>query len=109
MEKVARSSHGIVGRRGFGHVEVAREELDSATNAFGMCLCDKNAIAAIVLWGMANIPSVNAVGCPRFALAGSLMEDDFCAEWRHGRSVKIKGAVEMCVGGEAWIETGAPE
>ena len=54
-------------------------------------------MAAVVLDGWADVPSVNAMGCHVRALGRSDMDDDAGTWWGKGALVEIECAVEVSV------------
>ena len=57
-------------------------------------------VAAVVLDGWADVPSVNAVGFHVRALGRSDMDNDVGTWWGKGALVEIEGAVEASLGSE---------
>ena len=55
-------------------------------------------MAAVVLDGWADVPSVNAVGCYVLVLGRCDMDDDAGTWWGKGALVEIECAVEAIVG-----------
>ena len=65
-------------------------------------------VAAVVLDGWADVPSVDAVGSNVRALGWTDMMDDDAGSWWGGKGalVEIEGAVEASVGREVGLVTG---
>ncbi len=75
------------------------KKFHGVADAFGMCLCDKDAVAPVMFGGMADIPAVDAMRGPRLSFTGGLVQDDFGAKGRHWCTIKIKCTVEVCFSG----------
>ena len=78
----------------------------------GQCITDNEGagdvafVAAVVLNGWADVPSVNAVGSHFRTLGWSDMDDDAGTWWDKGALVEIKGAVQASVGREVGLAMG---
>ena len=98
------------GGGGFGHGRMGWEPLQSVGVAFSASLSDVGPIAAIVMRSRSKVPDGGAVAGVRFADRGILMHNDFGAEGTEWRSVKVEGAMELGLGGKAWVDArGADE
>ena len=85
------------------------EPLQSVGVAFSASLSDVGPIAAIVMRNRANVPAGGAVADVGFADRGLLMHNDFGAEGTEWRAVKVEGAMELGVGGQAWVDARGAE
>ena len=56
--------------------------------------------------GWPEIPSVGAVNRPGASDTGLLVNDDASAGGSEGRLIEVECSVELCLGGEAWINAG---
>ena len=63
-------------------------------------------MAAVVLDGWADVPSVNAVGCYVLVLGRCDMDDDAGTWWGKGALVEIECAVEASIGREVGLVMG---
>ena len=80
-----------------------RVEFDGIYMAGSPSLWDPNIVAAVVVHGRINIPSIYVVGRIGASLFGLEMYDKFRAWWSEWGSVKIKCAKVVCVGGECRV------
>jgi len=74
---------------------------------FSAGLGDVHFIALVVFWGASNVPAINALDCPGAPLLRILVDKNSCAGRRKRSLIEVKGAAELCFGGEAQID--APE
>ncbi len=63
---------------------------ESVGETFGLGVCHDEADASIMLEGRADVPSIGGVETPGRSAGGLEVNEDFCARWRHWRSVKGK-------------------
>lgn len=61
-------------------------------------------VAAIVQEGRTDIPTVNAMWCPRSTVIGLVVDDNSCARWCQGCAVVVELSVEKTVAGELWVD-----
>ena len=93
-----------IGGGGFGHGRMRWEPLQSVGVAFGASLGDVGPVAAIVMRSRAKVPARGAVAGAGFADRGLTVHNDFDAEGTEWRAVKFEGAMELGVGGQAWVD-----
>ena len=93
-----------IGGGGFGHGRMGWEPLQSVGVAFSASLIDVGPIAAIVMRSRATVPAGGAMAGVGFADRGILMHNDFGAEGTDWRSVEVEGAMELILGGQAWVD-----
>ena len=74
------------------------EKFDGVRNSRGSSAGDVYFVAPIVVRGVADIPAVNTMRCPRASDAGLFVDDYFCSEWGQGCSIKVEGAIEEGLG-----------
>ena len=85
------------------------EPLQSVGVAFSASLSDVVPIAAIVMQSRAKVPAGGAVAGVGFADRGLLMHNDFGAKGTDWRSVKVEGAMDLGLGGQAWVDARGAE
>ena len=74
------------------------KKIDGAGDSFGAGFGDVAPVASVMLRGMADIPALNAVWCPRSAHLRSLMDEYLCA-WRgHWCFIEVEGTIHMGFG-----------
>ena len=93
----------------FGHGRMGWEPLQSVGVAFSASLSDVCPIAAIVMQSRAKVPSGGAVAGVGFADRGLLMHNDVGAAGTAWRSVEVEGAMELGLGGQAWVDARGAE
>lgn len=75
---------GGFGRGSCGHVDVRRKPSQSVGDAFGASFVGIYSVAAIVVQSWTKVPPVDSMRCPRFAVVGFVVNEDFCtgrSEW----------------------------
>ena len=85
------------------------EKLDGLGDAFGTGGRDVVSVAAVVVSGGANVPSIDGMRGPGAALVRWFEDEDSCARRGKWRGIEIKDAVELGVGGEAWVNVGCAQ
>jgi hypothetical protein len=66
-------------------------------------------MAPVVFECRPEVPTVTAVGRPRFALVGLLMDEDANAWWRDGCGIEIVCTEELCVCRQLGIDAGSTQ
>ncbi len=94
---------GVSGRQG-GHGEIVGKKFHGAANAFLPSFRNVSSVAAVVFRSGTNIPSVNAMGCPRFSLGWVFVDNDFGAGRRKRGSVVVESPIEDGFGRKAGID-----
>ena len=56
---------------------------------------DIHSVASLVLDNAANIPAVNAMGCPCVTVGTVFVDEDFGARWCQRSSIKIESSIEL--------------
>ncbi len=80
-----------------------RENFDGVGNALSGAGRDKYAVAAVMLWSVAQIPSVLSVDGPRAAFFWGFMHGDASAQRSNWGAVEIEGTIEVRFGREKWM------
>ena len=79
-----------VGGGSSGHVDVSRKPGESIGDSFGASFVGIDSVASIVVQSRTKVPAVNAMRCPRFAIVGFVVNEDFCAGWSQWCTVEIE-------------------
>jgi hypothetical protein len=80
-----------------------REELNCVKNSVCFCVVDMNSVAAVVIWGGTELPSIHTIWVPVSALFRFFMGYD-TPSWRgHLCFVKVIMAIELRVCRDRWI------
>jgi hypothetical protein len=74
---------------------MVRENVDGFGNALGACFWHTYSMAAVVLRRSAKVPSMDAMWRPGTADSRVFVDKNLGAGWSEGRSVVIKGAIEL--------------
>ena len=90
--KVLQAGGNDVSGSCYWHGASSGEPRECVGNAFGSGIFCNDAVAAVVLHGRANVPSIFSVWCMRLALVCFYMNDDFGAWRSHWSAVEIKRA-----------------
>ena len=88
---------------------MVRKKLYGFGCAFGPGFGDINAVASVMLGSPANVPSINAMGCPHAAIGRCFKDKDLGPWWRKGGLIEIKNTVELSFGRQAWIDSQGAE
>lgn len=94
---------------GQGHGHFGGEPRDGVGDAFGPGVEHPHSVTPIGVECWANVPAVTCMWGPRGARGWLFVHEDTDAGWCNGRSVEVEVAVELCPGGEFWVEAGAAE
>ena len=68
MRKLFGGSEGGVDGARLGHWELLREELNGVTDVGAACSCGVAGVAAVMIEGRAETPTINTPGCPASTL-----------------------------------------
>ena len=74
-----------------------QEEVGGVGVTFSASAGDVAVVKMVVVWGWSNVPPVNTVNFPCYALLRILVDKDAHAQRGDWRAVEIKGAVELGV------------
>ena len=85
------------------------EEFDGATDPNTVGFGDKDGVTPIMLGGISDIPSGDAMGCPGLTLLGCFMDDDAGTKGSKGGAVEVKGTIEVSFRGQSRVEAGGAE
>ena len=72
-----------------------RKKICCLRNTFCSSGRDVHLVASVVLDSSANVPAVNAMGCPRATVHRVFVDEDFGARWCQRSSIKIKSSTEL--------------
>ena len=78
--------------------KIMREKVNSVVNSFSPGFRDVYLVVAVVVWAVPNIPSIDNMPSPSFALLWGFIDQCFYSRWRHGRGVVIKRFIHVCEG-----------
>ena len=81
-----------------------REELDCFGNSFGASFGDVDSMAAIMLGGGSNVPSIDSVWCPSASVCWCFMDKNSGARWSEGSAIVIEGSIQVCFGRDSWVQ-----
>ena len=73
-------------------------------NSFSRGSRDICLVTAVIVWAVPNIPSIDTMLSPIFALLWRFINSCFYSRWRHRRGVVIKKAIHVCEGRHMGVE-----
>jgi len=109
MDEVTGGGGGGIEGGGCGHANMGGEPGEGVGVALRSGLIEPDPVAAVVVHGGAEIPTVEGVWRPGFSDSGFFVDLDSGARWGEGRAVVVEGAVELGLGGETGVDAGAAE
>jgi hypothetical protein len=104
MDEVASGLCSCVSGGGAWHVASGRKNFHCFGDALSGRRGDKHAVASVVFWSVAQIPSFLSVNGPRASFFGRLVHDDASAQRSEWLRVEIEGAIEVRLRRETWIQ-----
>ena len=81
-----------------------REKLDCAGDALGACFGDVSIVVLVVVGGVANITSINCMGCPGESLVWYFVDEKFCIWGEHGGLLKSKAPLSWTAAESFWVD-----
>ena len=78
--------------------KVVREKGNSVGDSFSLGSRDVCLVTSLVVWAVPNIPSIDTMLSPSFALLWSFINYFFYSRWCYGCGVVIKRAIHVCEG-----------
>jgi hypothetical protein len=82
------------------------KKLDGVDNALAAGLGTVNGVAPEMFRSRPKIPAVGSMDRLGAPDAGLLVNDDSSTGRGKGRFIKIKSSIELCLGGQSWINSG---
>ena len=73
------------------------------------CGPDVGSVAVVGVQGRTNVPTIEAMGGPRFAVGWFFMDDDMDSGGSNGSAVEIVVAVDLGPGGKLGVDAGSTE
>jgi hypothetical protein len=70
-------------------------------------LGDVDFVALVMFHCWVGVPTGVAIRIPRFSFVGFIMAYYLGPRWREWGPVKVKSSMDLCVGGEFWVESQA--
>ena len=92
-----------------GHAELFGGKLHGVGNPFVACSSGTASVAATMVQGRANMPTVHASGGPAALLVWFLMDDCFGTRWCEWSDIAVEVSVKLRAGGEVGIDSGTME
>lgn len=96
-------------RRGFGHGNASGKKLDGVDGSETACFWDINGIAAVMVEGWTNIPTVKSMRRPGGTLAGLFVQNEFGSGWDKRGPIEIELPPDLCIGAEVGVDLGLSE
>ena len=110
---VHRQVHGLPlwwhRQRRFVEWAVVWGKIDCLGCSFRARLGDVDAVAPVVLRGATETPAVDAVGDPSASMIGCIVHKHFGAGRSKWGAVEVESSVELCFGGQAWVDSRGSE
>ena len=78
--------------------KVVREKINGVGDSLSLGSRDVCLVTAVVFWAVTNIPSINTMLSPSFALLWSFINYCFYSRLFHGHGVVIKRGINVCEG-----------
>jgi hypothetical protein len=97
---------GVVSRGHARHANVGWKKCNGVDNAFAASLGTVNGVAPVMFRGRPKIPAVGSVDRPDALDVRLLVNDNRSAGRCKGRFIKAECSVELCLGGQSWIDLG---
>jgi hypothetical protein len=82
---------------------------NSVGDAFGMCVADRDAVAAIMMKSWANVVSVESMGGKGITKVWSLVDQHATTGWSNRCFVEFEEAVNLGISGKAGVYAGGAE
>ena len=95
MDELTSGTGSSVRRGCVRHVTGGWEEFDGVGDAFSGGGSDEDAVAAVMVGSVAQVPPVLSMDGPRASGFGCLVYDDASAQWCEWGAVEAEGAVEV--------------
>ena len=76
-----------------------REKLDGADDAFGTGGWYIYAVTAVVLRSAADVPTIDAMDCPRASIRWCLVYEHFCTRRCKGLLIEVVNSMQLSIGG----------